>query len=483
MTPIELNERCLVGAVILQTDTRMALERVDAAVPAGTLISPIWGAIRAISARGGTADIVGVVSELGARGDLERVGGSDGMMSLIENCPEPTMQGVNRFSSEIAALHSRRTAQALAVSIATKISKGESLDGDVERLEATLKDQPSEKKDAESLPAPVILCDIPETTDWVFEPLYMRGGITQIQGAPKGGKSSFALYTVLALAYGEWRAGKWDPPTHPIRTLYIPYEDGLRRIKRRLISYARGMGYDQLPENLLLFRQPPILFFPKDLASWIRIIKASKCDVVVFDTLAYIHSGDENKATDMSAVMASIKRVATECNCAVLLIHHNRKPSSGGDVAGTSERGRGSTVIAGAHDIIVNWGNRTRHNVTACEITSKEDEGGESSFEAEYIHLKNEDGKISIGFEVHDLMDRENTAETKAKFRPAIEEICSHCPDGASRTDISEKVGLPPNTVSRYLHAMKSELEMATGKRGVKLYRLKPIVDISGIKP
>lgn len=219
--------------------------------------------------------------------------------------------------------------------------------------------------------------------DYAIRPVAPKGSLIIVQGAPKSGKSVFCLYLGGCAATGKW-PGDTFHVEHPLKTLLVEYEDSPLLVVNRLSRYMMGMHLDRnaLPENLFLCDYPDLwLDSAAHKEALIHEIKSRGIELVILDTLSYIHRAkDENSSADMKPVMANLKRVAKESGAAIMLIHHTGK---GAKEKSVSERGRGSSVIAAAADVILDWGDRKKTNKTPVEFVSKFDDGFD--FEVEYV--------------------------------------------------------------------------------------------------
>jgi len=241
---------------------------------------------------------------------------------------------------------------------------------------------------------------------YIVRPVCPRASLTILQGAPKSGKSVFSLYLALCSSLGSWPEGGFEC-RQPIKTLLIEFEDSPILMMKRASRYLRGLGHGKydIPENFLYCDYPDLwLDSEKHKALLVSEIKRQKIGLVVLDTLSYIHRArDENSSGDMKPVMANLKRIAKESGASLLLIHHTGKSSNDKNV---SEKGRGSSVIAAAADVILDWGDRKKTNITPVSFLSKYDDGFD--FKVEYQPM--EDGSVEW-----ELRFREAPEESKSK--------------------------------------------------------------------
>lgn len=251
--------------------------------------------------------------------------------------------------------------------------------------------------------------------DYSIRPICPKGSLIIVQGPPKSGKSVFCTYLGGCAALGIFPAGAFHVE-QSMKVLLVEYEDAPLLVVKRLSRYISGMGLDAraLPENLLFCDYPDLWLDSqrhKDLL--IEEIKARGIGMVILDTLSYVHQAeDENSAADMKPVMANLKRIAKESNASIVLVHHAGKGSKDKSI---SERGRGSSVIAAAADVILDWGDRKKTNKTPVEFISKFDDGFE--FEVEYSPMT--DGAVQWKV----ITEREQQEEKRTRKDEIVDKI------------------------------------------------------------
>lgn len=321
-------------------------------------------------------------------------------------------------------------------------------------------------KELIAVPASELFPTVADQVDWLLYPLIARGCLVQIQGNPKGGKSCFGLYIAMSMASGRWMSDRFEyVRSGPCRALYVAYEDGLKRLKRRFKEYSPGLGIDpdRYSDNLLFFqRSPDIDLSKKSGEGKVRkIIKKNGCDVLFFDTLSWIHDGEENSKKEMQPVMTALRRIIEDTGISIVLVHHTRKSSHGGDVATTAERGRGSSAISAAADAILDFGSRVQKNVTFCRLISKDVKDDEFHV----VYDENEETG-AVNWRLIDAEEREDVTQARAKVLSAVKELCRTAPEGVLPSTVAAAVsGLSEASIRRCLKTlvMKKELERIDG--------------------
>ncbi|MCC7111522.1 MAG: AAA family ATPase [Deltaproteobacteria bacterium] len=205
---------------------------------------------------------------------------------------------------------------------------------------------------------------------WLVDALLPRDALCILGAEPKVGKTWFWLEAALAVASGGRAFGEFIARPRTSRVLAFALEDGGPSIGARIkaLDYLRTEG--------LHVEVRPHLDFATDLSAAAWILASTRhlggVDLIVIDTLRDAHSGDENDATAMRAVMAQARLLRDLCGAAVMVTHHMKKPSKADADLRPAHRLRGSTAIHGSADAII-----------ALELRGREREDGADDEQAE----------------------------------------------------------------------------------------------------
>lgn len=196
---------------------------------------------------------------------------------------------------------------------------------------------------------------------WVIKDLIPVGGLINIYGKPKTGKSYGALGMAHAVSSGQPRWLNFNVRKHgPVAVLEIDTPRGewasrLRRIERAGLDMSNVYIAD-----MLMLPSYPFNIIDQDQFKWLQDALAKLQPVLVFiDTLREAHGGDENDSTVMRNVVTSI--VAACRPAAVGFISHARKDNmftaAGGD--DLMNDARGSSYVSGRMDTVLKFGATT----------------------------------------------------------------------------------------------------------------------------
>lgn len=165
-----------------------------------------------------------------------------------------------------------------------------------------------------------------------------RGYVTALVSAPAVGKSVFTLTAALAVASD--RSDLLDMKVHEHGpALIINNEDDNRDLRKRAAALRRLADIGRCPVFIKGGALNPIkiakgadgrtVLRHGDVGLLTEFIKARGIALVVFDPLVEFHDAEENDNGQMAAVMSIFRRIAEETRCAVVVVHHTRKPPAG----------------------------------------------------------------------------------------------------------------------------------------------------------
>lgn len=185
------------------------------------------------------------------------------------------------------------------------------------------------------------IADLPtepeEQPAWLVDELWAREAVGLIGGAPKSCKTYLALEMALAVAAGTPCLGHFAVH-EPGPVLLFAAEDAPAQVRDRLEGLARirGVAFERLPVFLILAEQLRL----DDERDHLRLRKAIETyqpRLLILDPFVRLHRLDENKAADVSRLLADLRALQRRFHLAVLLVHHTRK--GGGPISGQALRG------------------------------------------------------------------------------------------------------------------------------------------------
>ncbi len=182
----------------------------------------------------------------------------------------------------------------------------------------------------------------PEAT-WLIEDIWLAGGVGLVGGQAKVCKTYLAAELALAVATGKPALGRY--PTHlsgPV--LFYGAEDSLAALRSRFDGLAKSRGCDIQKLSVYLIDVPVLrLDQPDDLKRLRAAIDQCQPRLLVLDPFVRLVGRiDENSASDVSAVLGSLRAIQRDCDVAILLVHHARKSPA----ANPNQAYRGSSDFA-----------------------------------------------------------------------------------------------------------------------------------------
>ena len=279
-------------------------------------------------------------------------------------------------------------------------------------------------------PAKLATTDFPEPT-WLVPNLLPEGGLIILAGRPKVGKSW------LALLWASLISG----------AVYIGLEDGPRRLKARAKALELAENNPELwtdppprcPEGLDALAaeitsrdpRPPAVF----IDPWARFAPATKGNQRVYET-------------DYEAV-AAVKKVADDLDVTIVLVHHTRKPTMGGQRDVVDEI-LGSTALSGGPDalLILKRGRNTGEGTLF--VTGRDIEESEKA-------LTFKTGRWEVLGDAREVAASEERREVQELLRKA----------GALRAkEVADMLGKPVATIRALLWKMYKDGDIIRPEKG-----------------
>jgi hypothetical protein len=200
-------------------------------------------------------------------------------------------------------------------------------------------------------------------TRWLIEDLWGDEDCGIIGGPAKAGKTWGCLEMAVSIVAGDKVFGKYAVPRKgPV--LYIAGEDTQRNLQERLqmLLAGKGLSLSAIADDLHIATERWV--FNTD--EWRRRVDAAcvrlKPRAVFADPFIRMHTADENSSTEISSILGAIRDLQTKHHCAILLVHHFRKPKGNGWSGNPENELRGSSDLFAWVDSLLTF--------TPCDETS-----------------------------------------------------------------------------------------------------------------
>lgn len=215
---------------------------------------------------------------------------------------------------------------------------------------------------------------------WVIKDLIPVGGLTNIYGKPKAGKSFAALGMAIAVSSGssEWLGFpvlKHGPVAYlQIDTPRSEWADRLTKCTEANHNTSAVFHCD-----MLMTKTYPVNVLDPDQVGWLKTqLQALQPVLVIIDTLREAHGEDENNSTVMRNVVTNL--VSASMPASVILLSHSRKDTiltqMGGD--DLMSDARGSSYVAGRMDVVIKMTGNGDH-ATGLQYRGRSDGRGKLS--------------------------------------------------------------------------------------------------------
>lgn len=192
---------------------------------------------------------------------------------------------------------------------------------------------------------------------WLLGKAFCRRFISGLVAQGAGGKTALRLAQAMSLATG--RPLTDEHVFERGRVLIVCLEDNIdelrRRVRAAMLHHGVGRGdlhgrfYLWAPSGLKIAEQRDgsRQVVAGELERQLRAFVAERgIDLVMLDPLVKSHSAEENDNNAIDAVAVILAKIASDLNCAVDVLHHERK--AGAADAGDANRGRGASAFRDA---------------------------------------------------------------------------------------------------------------------------------------
>lgn len=194
-----------------------------------------------------------------------------------------------------------------------------------------------------------------ERKRWIVPGFAPADGIILFSGPRKLAMKTYTAFTMcMSLASGKHIVP--FKPEKPGKVLVIEEEGGTAQTKDRWNAiFAAHPVVDRkvVVQNIhFAFRNLVKLNNIEWREKLVAKVKELKPDLVVFDALAYVIDGDENKTVDVLDALATIQEIRA-CGCAVMLLHHLNNDKGYDPKADIDSQVRGAGPIKDLYDVHV----------------------------------------------------------------------------------------------------------------------------------
>lgn len=249
-------------------------------------------------------------------------------------------------------------------------------------------------------------------TEFLIDGLLPVPSLSIVYGGPGSLKSMLLADLAVCVAGGlKWLeslpAGDAVPgitfPTKQAPVLWIDFDNGRKRTHHRM--RALGWGHEA-PENIplkYLSMPDPWLnahdtLFVKRLEKYVQ---TGGYRLVIIDNLGLVNGGADENSGEMAQVMSNLRHLSEYGNCAVIVVHHQRKGSTGGSdpAQRKGDTLRGHSTIEASLDMALLIERKGRDDSITVTATKVRDYQKQEYFGAlwTYEHFQEYEGMLRTG--------------------------------------------------------------------------------------
>lgn len=222
--------------------------------------------------------------------------------------------------------------------------------------------------------------------EFLIDGLLPLPSLSIVYGGPGSLKSMILADLAVCVAAGKvWleplpgeSAGCVSFPTKQAPVLWLDFDNGQKRTRRRMAALGRG---HELPGDAALhyisMAMPWLDASDTAMIQEVRkFVLAGGYRLVIVDNLGLVNGGLEENSSEMSQVMSSLRWLSEKANCAVIMIHHQRKGTASGAADAGQRKGdalRGHSTIEASLDLALLVDRRGREDTVIVYPTKTRD--------------------------------------------------------------------------------------------------------------
>lgn len=215
-------------------------------------------------------------------------------------------------------------------------------------------------------------------TEYIVDKYFAASSLNIVYGPPASMKSILLADLCAAVVAGmDWLPGcngnHSGIPVKQSPVFWLDMDNGTRRTDQRIeaVSRSRNLTVDA-PFHYVSMPMPPFNVADLDALIYLKtLIRHVGARMVVIDNLGLITGEVEENSAAMAMVMGYLRQIAEGTNCALLVIHHQRKGGANGGRAGDAVRGHSS--IEAAVDLALHIGREQDSNKIYIRSTKTRD--------------------------------------------------------------------------------------------------------------
>lgn len=170
--------------------------------------------------------------------------------------------------------------------------------------------------------------------EFIIHGIFSIPSVSIVYGAPGSLKSMLLADACMCVVKGKpWLEGVVTGPgiaTKQHNALWIDFDNGARRSHERFD--ALGKAHDVAATDGFYYASMAMPWLDMTRATLVMELVDTvihyNADLVVIDNLGVVSGDADENTTEMIAVMANLRLLAERANCAVVVIHHQRKGNS-----------------------------------------------------------------------------------------------------------------------------------------------------------
>jgi len=256
-----------------------------------------------------------------------------------------------------------------------------------------------------------------------------------LSGAAKTGKSYFAINLAISIASGK-RFLNFD--TVKGKVFYLQTEISSDSLKERIDPVLATVSpqNEESKQNIFICDERIRIDKEEDRIKLKSTLETERPCLLILDPFYTLHNLKEDSSNDMAPILTFLKHLASDSNCAILLIHHQGKRNEANANVGHGHRG--SSSFADVPDSSLCLFRKSKGLSLHAEFRNRRP--------IEPLHICTDENQVYVSIvEDKTLVDRRSVLIERLKSVPGHRERAAHL-----RYHFVSKTDLTPASFNKY---------------------------------
>lgn len=206
-----------------------------------------------------------------------------------------------------------------------------------------------------------------KTMPYIIDKLIPECAITAVTADSGKGKSLIALILAYHISRGEKLFNEFEVKQSKVLIIDQEMDEDIIISRHQSVAKKQNTNIDYIYSQLIEIDKPDHYGY------LIETIKEGGYQVIMFDTLIQLHSGNENSADEMKEVNRLLLNLINETGVTIIYLHHHRKKQRGEYPGQSSSRGSTEIIAKVSSHLLIDSKPKVEDEITQTNLTIQQE--------------------------------------------------------------------------------------------------------------